>query len=235
MAGAWPRDRGEGLVILKYERQSADEGFDPDGQLVAIDHRRDQALSIYGEYGLSRRLTLQAKAGLTRGHDRFVSYEGRGPVELGLRYGLVRTERSAVSLYLGAAKDGVGRNAGYAPPGKGDTDLEARLLAGTSRTVRGRSYFGEIQIARLRRQGLADETRLDTTVGVRPRKGWLLLAQAYGGQADSHPVKSRWLKSEVSLVREMGDWSVQGGWRWTPTGRETAADHGPVLAVWRRF
>lgn len=226
---------GEGQVILKYEDQKADTGFDPRGVEVAIDPRRDQTLSLYGEYGLTDRLTLQTKAALTRGHDNFVDYDGRGPIELGLRYALVHTDRSAVSLYLGAAKDGVGRNAGYAAPGQGDTDLEARLLAGTSRQWRVTSVFAELQVARLKRSGLADETRADLTLGVRPTPRWLFLVQSYAGQADSKPVRSRWGKSEISVVRDLGPWSLQAGWRQAVMGRETPADHGPVLAVWRRF
>lgn len=234
-AGAWPMKRGEGQAILKYEDQKADTGFDPNGVEVAIDPRHDQALSLYGEYGLTDRLTFQAKAGVTRGHDRFVDYEGRGPVELGLRYALLRTDRSAVSLYLGAAKDGVGRNAGYAAPGQGDIDFEARVLAGTSGQWRATSVFAELQVARLKRSGLADETRTEVTLGLRPAPKWLLMAQAYAGKADSKPIRSRWIKSEISVVRDLGAWSLQAGWRQATSGRETPSDHGPLLAVWRRF
>ena len=226
---------GEGQVIFKYEDQKADTGFTPEGVQVAIDPRHDQTLSLYGEYGLTRRLTLQTKMAATRGHDSFVDYEGRGPIELGLRYALLHTDRSAVSLYLGAAKDGVGRNAGYAAPGQGDTDLEARLLAGTSGQWRRMSVFAEAQVARLKRGGLADETRVDLTLGVRPTARWMVLIQSYAGQADCKPVRSRWGKSEVSVVRDLGAWSLQAGWRQTVQGRETPADHGPILAVWRRF
>lgn len=226
---------GEGQVILKYEDQKADAGFDPDGAEVAMDPRHDQTLSIYGEYGLTNRLTFQFKGAATRGHDSFVDYEGRGPIELGLRYAFLRTDRSAVSLYLGAAKDGVGRNAGYAAPGRGDTDLEARLLAGTSGAWRRMPVFVELQVARLKRDGLADETRVDATLGLRPRPGWLLMSQAYAGAADSTPVRSQWRKGEVSLVRDLGAWSLQAGWRRAWWGREAPVDHGPVLAVWRRF
>lgn len=226
---------GEGLAILKYEDQKADTGFDPQGVKVTIDPRHDQTLSLYGEYGLTDRLTLQVKTAVTRGHDSFVDYEGRGPVELGLRYALLHTDRSAVSLYLGAAKDGVGRNAGYAAPGRGDTDLEARLLAGTSRQWRGMQGFAELQVARLWRRDLADEIRIDATAGLRPRPRWLLMAQAYAGQAESAPVRSRWQKGEISITRDLGVWSLQAGWRRAVSGREAPADHGPVLAVWRRF
>ncbi len=234
-AGAWPMKDGEGLAILKYEDQKADTGFDPDGLEAPIAPRHDETLSLYTEYGLTHRLTLQTKAALTRGHDNFVDYEGRGPLELGLRYALLRTDRSAVSFYLGATKDGVGRNAGYAAPGQGDMDWEARLLAGSSAQWRKMQGFGELQVARLKRSGLADETRIDATVGLRPAYRWLLMMQTYAGQADSEPVQSRWCKGEISLTYDFGAWSLQGGWRQALIGRETPIDHGPVLAVWRRF
>lgn len=234
-AGAWPMKDGEGLAILKYEDQKADTGFDPNGVEVAIARRHDQTLSLYGEYGLTDRLTLQSKTALTRGHDSFVDYEGLGAVELGLRYALLHRDRSVVSLYLGATRDGVGRNAGYAAPGQGDMDLEARLLAGTSRRWRAMPVFAELQVARLKRSGLADETRVDATAGVRPTRRWLLMVQTYAGQADSRPVRSRWCKSEISLTRDLGAWSLQAGWRQAILGRETPADRGPVVAVWRRF
>ncbi|WP_165188048.1 hypothetical protein [Caulobacter soli] len=226
---------GEGQLILKYEDQKADRGFDPAEVEVPIDPRRDQSLSVYGEYGLTDRLTLQTKAAVTRGHDNFVDYEGLGPIELGLRYALVHTDRSAVSLYLGAIKDGVGRNAGYAAPGQGDTDLEARLLVGTSRQWRKAQGFAELQVARLKRSGLADETRIDATAGLRPTPHWLLMVQTYAGRAESKPAKSRWQKREISIVHDLCAWSLQAGWRQTLSGQETPADHGPVLAVWRRF
>ncbi len=234
-AGAWPMKDGEGLAILKYEDQKADTGFDPNGVEVVIATRHDQTLSLYGEYGLTDRLTLQSKTALTRGHDSFVDYEGLGVVELGLRYALLHRDRSVVSLYLGAARDGVGRNAGYAAPGQGDMDLEARLLAGASGRWRTTPVFAELQVARLKRSGLADETRIDATMGVRPLRRWLLMVQTYAGQADSRPVRSRWSKSEISLTRDLGAWSLQAGWRQAILGRETPADRGPVLAVWRRF
>jgi hypothetical protein len=133
---------------------------------------------------------------------------------LGLRYALLHTDRSAVSLYLGATKDGVGRNAGYAAPGEGDMDLEARLLAGTSGSGAAQG-FTEIQVARLKRSGLADETRVDATAGLRPTPRWLLMVQTYAGQAESEPVQSRWRKREISVVRDLGAWSLQAGWRRT--------------------
>ena len=202
---------------------------------MAIDDRRDETVSLYVEHGLTGRLTLQAKLASTRGEDRFVRYEGRGPVELGLRYAVLRGRRSAVSLYVGAIDGGVGRNAGYAVPGAGGVDLEARILAGRSGRWRGRDLFGEVQVAHLSRDGLADEVRLDTTLGLRPARGWQILAQTYSGEARTRPEPSRWVKGEISLVRAWGPWALQAGWREALAGQEAPADRGPVLAIWRSF
>lgn len=234
-AGAWPMAPGRTQVIAKYEKSDAKQGYGPDAVLVDIDPRRDENLSVFIEHGLTPRLTLQAKAGVTRGHDRWVDYSGRGPIELGLRWATYRDDRSSLAVYLGAAEAGAGRNAGYAAPGQGSLDLEARLLYGRSALWKGREVFVDLEAARLRRQGLADETRIDATLGVRPAKNWLILAQTYAGQADRNPVRSRWVKSELSVVRAFGDWSVQAGWRDTPLGRETTRDRGFTLAVWRKL
>lgn len=234
MAGAWPMAPGQTQVIAKYERTDAKQGYDPDGVLVAIAPRRDENLSVFVEHGLTSRLTLQAKAGVTRGHDSWVDYSGRGPVELGLRWAVRRDDRSSLAVYVGAGEAGSGRNAGYAAPGQGSLDLEARVLYGRAATWKGREVFVDLEAARLKRQGLADETRVDATLGIRPAKKWLVLAQAYAGWADRGPIRARWVKNELSVVRAFGDWSVQAGWRDTSLGRETARDRGLVLALWRK-
>lgn len=197
--------------------------------------RSDESVSLYVERGLTDRLTLQGKLGWTRGEDAFVAYEGRGPAELGLRYTVLRTDRSVVSLYAGAVLAGEGRNAGYAAPGAGTTDLETRLLAGRSGTFRSRPVFAEAHLAWLDRSGLPDETHLDLTLGMESSPGWLMLTQVYAGEANSAATSPRWLKLEVSAVRRFGDWRLQAGWRESVAGRESPVERGPVLAVWRSF
>ena len=235
MAGAWPAPRGETQIIAKYEQQSARRGFDADGAVGDLDHRQDETTSLFLEHGLTDRLTLQAKAGLTRGQDAFVRYSGRGPIELGLRYAVLKTPQGVAAVYLGAAEAGAGRNAGYAAPGQGQADLEARLLVGRSVATRHGEIFADVQVARLQRSGLANETRLDATLGFRPSGRWLVMAQTYAGEADRRPLKSRWLKAELSAVRSFGGWGVQAGWRETVAGREIPKDRGVVLGIWRRL
>ena len=228
-AGAWPQAPGETVAILKHERSAADEVFDASGGRVAMADRADDAVSLYVERGLTRRLTLQGQAGWTRGEDGFADYAGRGPLELGLRYNLVRSNRSAVSVYVGAALAGEGRN-GLRPLG-----ANSRLLAGRSLAFAGQAAFVDLQLARLDRTGLPDETRLDLTLGVEPTDRWLILVQTYAGQAGDGPGDPRWLKLELSAARRVGEWRLQAGWRQTLTGRSTPVESGPVFAVWRSF
>lgn len=232
-------DRGETQAIIKLERMRADEGFDVDGvRRPLLARREDDTVSIFAEHGLTDRLTLQIRADWQRGRDSFADYEGMGPAEIGLRYALVRTERSVISVYGGYARAGEGRNSGYAAPGSGDHDWEVRLLAGRSgrfRWLGGREAFAEVQAARRFRDGLVDEDRLDATAGVQVGTNWVLLNQVYAGRTTEGP-DVHWVNAEFSIVRRFDDWSFQAGWRQAVSGRgEVPAQTGVVLAIWRRF
>ena len=238
-AGSWTQPKGKGQVILKYEYMRADRGFGPDGVLAALPaERRDRALGVFAEYGLTERFAVQFKGDWQSGEDAFIDYEGRGPVEIGVTWQAYRDDGVAVSLYGGYADGGEGRNAGYAQPGVGDEDWEVRASVGRSFGASDRRWgpsgsFVELQAARRMRQGLPDETRIDATAGARFDQHWMVLGQAFAGQADDGG--ARWLSLEVSVVRDLGDWSVQAGWRQAVAGRETPEAGGPVVALWRRF
>ncbi|WAC58936.1 hypothetical protein [Brevundimonas sp. SL130] len=220
----------------------AEEGFDPAGDRQSLDvDRTDRTAGLFAEYGLTDRLTLQLKADWQQGEDAFVDYEGRGPIEVGATWQVWRDDQNAVSLYGGYAQAGQGRNAGYAAPGVGEHDWEARVSVGRSLGAAGALFGGrwgmdrsfvEVQAARRVRDGLPHETRVDATVGGRIGRDWLVMGQAFGGAADGG---ARWLSVETSVTRDLGGWSVQAGWRQTVAGRETAIAQGPVVAIWRRF
>ncbi|MFN3930749.1 MAG: hypothetical protein ACK4JY_03270 [Brevundimonas sp.] len=237
-AGAWTRAKGKSQVIAKYDSLRAARAFDPDGALVDLAaERRDTSIGVFAEYGVTDRLTLQLKGDWQSGKDAFVDFDGRGPVEIGLTWQAWRDDQAAVSLYAGYARGGEGRNAGYASPGRGEQDWEVRASVGRSfQTGWGplpdRTFF-EIQAARRMRQGLPDEARIDLTAGARVGDDWMVLAQAFGGQADDGG--PRWLSVETTVVRDVGDWSLQAGWRQTAAGRETPQASGPVIGIWRRF
>lgn len=227
-------------MILKAEAMKADEAFDPDGRRTPLAvERTDTSLGVFAEYGLTDRLTVQLKGDWQDGEDQFVDYQGRGPVEAALVWQVWRGERAAVSVQAGYAYAGDGRNAGYAAPGVGAHDWEARASVGRSFGAFRKGRFGldggfvELQAARRFRDGLPDEVRSDLTAGAHLTEDWLVLGQAFGGRADGG--EARWLSLEASVVRRLGDWSVQAGWREAAWGRETPVSRGVVLAVWRRF
>ena len=238
-AGPWAQPQGRGQVILKYEDMRADRGFDMDGSLADLPaDRRDRALGVFAEYGVTDRFTMQFKGDWQSGEDAFVDYEGRGAIEIGVTWQAWHDDDTAISLYGGYADGGEGRNAGYAAPGQGESDWEARASVGRSFGGWSGAWapdggFVEFQAARRMREGLPDETRVDATVGAHFGGDWMVLGQAYGGQADDGG--PRWLSVEASLVRDLGDWSLQAGWRQAVSGRETPQSGGPVIALWRRF
>lgn len=236
-AGAWPLAPGTTQAIFKYENGRASDGLDADGSRVAIPHVADDDLSVFVEHGLTSRLTLQGQVGATRGDDGYVENSGRGPISLGLRYTfLVQARgRQVFSLYVGGTAPGVGRNAAYAQPNQGRADGEVRLLYGRSALVFGREAYVDLEAARLFRSELADETHVDLTVGYEARRNWLVLVQTYAGEAETQPVSARWLKVELGLVRRLGSWRVQGGWRNTTLGRNVPVEGGPVVALWKSF
>lgn len=237
-AGAWPMPKGEGQVITRYERQTADQAFDGKGAGVPIEPRWDESAIAFVEYGLTDRITFQGKVGYARGANAFAGYEGATPVELGLRWMAVRRGRTVVSLYGGAISPGEGQNAVYVSRKPSDGELEARLLVGRSERYWRRPVFVDAQLARLWRFGAANETRLDVTMGVDLTRDWLLLAQTYGGETDGagDGLRPGWVNGEFSAVRRFpGGWRAQLGWRTASQGRDTTAGAGPVAAVWRRF
>ena len=218
----------------------ADEAFDPAGDRVDLPgKRRDRSAGVFAEYGLTDSLTLQFKGDWQSGEDALVDYDGRGPLEVGVTWQAWRDDHGAVSLYAGYASAGDGRNAGYAAPGVGEQDWEIRASGGRSFGGGGGVWWGpdrsfvEVQTARRMRDGLPDETRADVTIGGHFGDGWMVLGQAFGGVADGDG--PRWLSVETSVVRHIGDWSLQAGWRQTVAGRETPLAQGAVIAIWRRF
>lgn len=234
--GAWPMPKGEGQVIVRYERQTADRAFDSAGELTEIEPRWDESATAFIEYGLTNRLTFQGKFGMARGDDRFTGYEGGSPAEFGLRWNALASDRIMASVYLGAIAPGEGENAIYVSRVRSRGDLELRALAGRSHVLFRRPAFAEVQVARLWRIEAGDETRLDITSGVEPARNWLLLLQVYGGMTDAGAaLQPGWLNQEVSVVRRFRGWSAQAGWRTAVQGRDTTRGSGPVVAIWRAF
>jgi hypothetical protein len=227
---------GKTQLILKYEGEDAREMFDENAITQPIADQHQESVSLFFERGLTQRLTLQGKLGWTRGADLFTRYEGRGPLDLGLRYVVYRNPRSVITVYGGGVMEGEGPDASHTLHKSGAPGFEVRLLAGRSGTFLHRHVFSELQLADLERGRLPRETRIETTLGIEPRRGWLLLAQTYAGREDKEPVAPVWLKAESSVLKDLPKgWRMQAGWRWTALGVEMPVSNGPVVALWRTF
>ncbi len=234
-AGAWPMAPGETQTILKFEDQRASSGYGLGGVGVPIPDRREDGLSLFFEHGLTDRFTLQGKVGLVDGVDGPIRYRGRGPLELGVRTLLWRRRGAVASLYVGGVVSGAGLNAVWAGPGAGRGDVEVRFLAGNAGKFFGRHAYSELQVVRLQRRKLDNELRVETTSAVDVAPRWRVMVQSYAGRAYHDGPDARWFKGEASLMRDMGAWSLQAGWRQSLAGREASKDHGPVVALWTRF
>lgn len=236
-AGAWNLPKGEGQLILKYEPEFSSRAFDVDGDYVALPmNRKDQMVSLWGEYGVHERVTLLLKTDWQDSRDEYYDFSGRGLLELGARLEVARTDRSVVSVQASYAHDGNGRNASWAGPGEGEHEGEIRLLAGHNLKTR-RPMFIEGQIARRWRDGLPDETRMEAALGMDWSPKWSMLWQVYAGKVDAEngTKGAEWVKLESGIIRRFDRWNIQGGWRSTFTGREIPDGQGPIVALWRRF
>lgn len=244
-AGAWTQPKGKGLVIVKYEDMRSDEGFDPNGHRAPLTaERADVSAGVFAEYGLTDRLTLQFKGDWQDNEDQFVDHHGASPLEIAVVWQAWRNDSGALSVQAGYSPPGEPLDANSDAPGRGTGDWEVRVSGGWSfvhktsaKHQRASPFqdrtFVEVQLARRVRGGLADETRLDFTVGRHFGDNWVLLNQTYAGQADANGPS--WLKTETSIVRRFGQWNAQAGWRVVAAGREIPAGFGPILGVWRRF
>lgn len=236
-AGAWNQPKGQGQVIVKYEPVWSVHRFDEDGDRLALpDERQDYIVSLWGEYGLSERVTLLVKTDWQDTDDGFHQYRGMGPVEIGGRWQALDHNGWQVSVQASYISDTHGRNAAWGSAGEGEQEADLRVLAG--RNFGGRfPGFYEVQMARRWRDNLANEVRAEGTLGVHFRENYTAMAQFYAGKADveSDVGGARWLTLELGVVRHWEDWSVQAGWRATTAGRNVPAADGPIVALWKRF
>lgn len=236
-AGAWTLPKGDGLVILKYEPVTANKRYNEDGQSEPLLRKHtEEILSVWGEYGLTDRITVLAKTDWQDSVDEYYDFQGRGLLEVGARLQVLKTDHSALSVQMIYGHDGDGRNATWAEPGQGEHETEARVLFGRGFDIRYHTYI-EAQLARRWRDGLPDETRWELAWGVDLTPKWTLLTQVYAGKVDAAEPEggAKWTKIETGIIRHIDDWSLQAAWRRTDSGRRIVDGDGIVVALWRRF
>lgn len=242
-AGAWPNAPGEGLLILAGTYDYADRGFDPDGRPREAIRYEKQEISLFGEYGLTRRITLVGRAALqdvTIENDGMIDTKsGLAASEIGARAVVFRRDWDVLSIQATLVLPGDVENVSDLRLGEGGRDYEARVLYGRSFALLGGDGFAEAQAGWRVRQGAPpDEARLDLTLGWSDN-GWSAMAQAFGlyGTGATLPRRDyENLKLQASVARELGDrMQLQFGAFRTVAGRSIVQETAVFVAVWRRF
>lgn len=179
-AGAWPR--GEGQVFLSFSETLSAAPPDWGGA-------PDSYASLYAEYGLTPRLSL----GLDAGHGREAgSWTAIVYLRRALDDGAGR-HRFATELGLGAR----GR-AGQRP----EPLIRPGLSWGMGLTTRwGDGWAGVEAYAEHRAASGETAFKADTTIGVKPRAGRMLILQL---QAGDYPDAAPYVRVVPSLVQRLG-------------------------------
>jgi len=256
-AGAWVRDDGEGLAILKYSHWRASDAFDDDGSRVPFpDGGRSRLgqLNLYLEYGASERITLVGNFYANRVEYRSRTFEGQntglGDQEFGLRYRL--GSASADSPWVSAVQ-GLANVPGYDSDdvpalGLGGGGFELRYSAGRPFAWGARNGYVDLGAALRRRAGNpADEVRADAVVGLALAQDWqgiaeLNLIKGLGNGRGYNPVNFidsndyDLAKVQLSALRSFGPAArLQLGYSHDIAGRNTGAGGGPFVALWWFF
>lgn len=240
-AGAWPRKKGEGLLILTTLLDRADTAYDSGGGTVDDGYFYKDETAAYLEYGVTDRVTAITRLAWQSVRRRqgaiLDTADGLAASELGVRYGAWQDTAQVVSLQLTALVPGAGENVSNRPLGEGGTAWEARGLWGRAF---GRRHFTDVQLAhRWRSAPDLDEVRLDLTWGWRPAERWQVFAQAFSvwSAEDARPGRPRFRqhKLQLSLGRTIAGAEYHAGIYVTPSGRNTLDERAVFLSVWRRF
>ena len=223
---------GRTQIIAKYESSQARKAYDADGSTIEIPSYDFRGGEVFIERGLSKRLTAQANIRYLRGQEGFGSDYTRTTADLGLRVLAYRSPSWVISLYAGAAVLKSDQAQLISESSRDIGDPEARILVGHNFRLGRMRAFSEIQVAQLGHQGKKSETRAESQIGLNVTQSWQVLLQNYQG---SNSGGVEWSKAELSLVRQLGPASLQMGWRQSISGRQTAHEAGPVIALWYRF
>ncbi|HTI30511.1 MAG TPA: hypothetical protein VL405_00130 [Sphingomonas sp.] len=242
LAGAWPQDKGKGIVIVTASGSDSSKGFDADGDKIDIaDYKKREGFALI-EYGLTDHVTLIAQPSF-----RHVSVQGGstssglGYTDLGARVLVARGKSSVFSLQATGRIPGTRRQDSLAQVGStgGETDL--RALSGTGFKIGKADAFFEVQGAyRLRFGDPPNEVHADLTFGVRPVPRVLLLAQSFNTWSDGRGRgvfdRYRYHNLQASAVLDLdGHWSIQAGALGTAGGKNALRERGLLFGLWRKF
>ena len=242
-AGAWLQPEGHGLVITTMEATEASRVFDFTGERRDGPDFRKAELRVYGEFGLSSKLTLIAKNSWQRieiGTDTFsASYLGPGDLQLGARVPLLDRGRHRISAeatggYRFGGEFVAGADFVYAAP-----TVEARALYGYGWD---RAYL-DAQVGYRSRLGKGPDTWLaDASAGFEIGRLSLLAGASFRTTAEGELFDDTPLLETESLKTRIGaSWRTKKNVRLefarldTLSGLAHVVETGYSFGVWKTF
>lgn len=236
-AGAWTQPKGQGLAIATVTVSRASDGFDEFGAVAETPEFRKEDYEIYGEYGLTNRLTAILHTRYSHLHPEAPGQRASGLAEgeIGLRQRLYNGKFGVISAQASV----------FAPGDtvltSGSVDGEVRINVGSSFKLLRRTGFIDTSFAyRGRMNNFRDELRADATLGLDVSRSWQVLAQSFTvltiGPGRTTAFQGQMSKAQLSvLYRFSPRWAVQLGGLGTLNGTGVPRERAGVAALWYRF
>jgi hypothetical protein len=244
LAGAWTLPPGAGQVIVTGTFLSADHYYDSKGRVIHGPSYQKFEAPAFIEYGFTDRFTGIVSPSLLAtivGNGSGGQYAGLGYTEFGGRFRLFASESWVVSAQATARLPGSTNRFNPAEACCTAKEFDLRLLVGKSFALGSWPAFVDGQAAyRLRSGELADEIRLDLTLGVRPFPDWLVLLQSFNVLANDPNAGlftgTRYHKVQLGVVWDFAhNWSVELAGVATIAGRNAPVESGIITGLWYRF
>lgn len=242
-ASAWTQPQGAGQVIVTGVYSHSARGFDAKGDTVDIDDYTKAEAYVLAEYGVTDDLTVIVAPSFSHVAVDGANAETNGPgyTELGARFRLAQGASTVLAVQGSVRLPGRKRRDSVAQVGATDSEIDLRALAGKSFHIGASEAFVDVQGGyRIRNGEPPNEFRLDATLGVRPAKKLLLLAQAFTTVSDGNGrgifAKYRYVNAYASAVYDVAPhWSLQLGALATVSGRNALRERGVLAGVWYKF
>jgi hypothetical protein len=197
---------------------------------------RMRTLDLWGEYGLTSRVTAEVQTRLSQGQIGNTNVQGIDAVRVGLRASLL-PPKQPVKLAIGLYREwpgrlGVSETLGVRPL---SAVSEVRILVGGTTRLRRHTVVAELQVAERRGDDGVREQRQDLTLILSRAPRQQFITQVYAGKRHEPSGYARWVTSEVTYLQACGRWRCQVGVRQTVNGRNTPKGQALILGLWTRF
>jgi hypothetical protein len=202
--GGWTYVKGKGFVKLSQSAIYSDQLFNPDGDIIDITTIGYYATSVYGEYGLTDKLTAIAyvpfftRNTLNKTRFRFSGMEipgdelnSVGDIDLSLQYGFYKSDAwvASVRVLFGLPTGEVsGGETGILQSGDGEFNQMIRL--DLSRPISENAWISVYAGLNNRTKDFSDEYRLGAEIGTKLWTNFLAIAKVdvvqsfFNGDAD---------------------------------------------------